>query len=111
MADRAVIVARGRTVSSEQLSARVTTTRPWRIRALDQAVLQRTLDARRRPFTITEGAADRQQITVSVTSDADAAALLAALVAEGVQVVSFQPAAGLLEQAYLTLTEESGDRR
>jgi ABC-2 type transport system ATP-binding protein len=45
-------------------------------------------------------------VEVQVASDADAADLLARLVADGVRVVAFQPAAGALEQAYLALTED-----
>ena len=50
--------------------------------------------------------ADRDTVAVELTSDAEAAGLLAALVRDGVPVVTFQPAAGVLEQAYLALTED-----
>jgi ABC-2 type transport system ATP-binding protein len=117
MADRAVIVARGRTVAVERLGAGSAApdadslgaagavppqSRGWRIRALDAGALQaalRGLERRAEP-------AGRDTVEVEVASDADAADLLADLVAAGVRVVAFQPAAGALEQAYLALTED-----
>ncbi len=124
MADRAVIVARGRTVAVEVLGAGSgarlpdgsvldadsagptaavpAQSRTWRIRALDLGALQgalQGLDRRAEP-------AGRDSVEVQVASDADAADLLARLVAAGVRVVAFQPTAGALEQAYLALTED-----
>ncbi len=77
-------------------------TRPWRIRALDQPALLAALARLGRPHE----PADRDTVAVELTSDAEAAGLLAALVRDGVPVVTFQPAAGVLEQAYLALTED-----
>jgi len=118
MADRAVIVARGRTVAVEMLSAGSASrsadrgadaagappaaARPWRIRALDQPALLAALARLGRPHE----PADRDGVAVELTSDAEAAELLAVLVRDGVPVVTFQPAAGMLEQAYLALTED-----
>ena len=124
MADRAVIVARGRTVAVEVLGAGSgarlpdgsvldadsagptaavpAQSRTWRIRALDLGALQGALhglDRRAEP-------AGRDSVEVQVASDADAADLLARLVAAGVRVVAFQPTTGALEQAYLALTED-----
>jgi ABC-2 type transport system ATP-binding protein len=128
MADRAVVVARGRTVAVEVLGAGSATAVPtgqgpdadgadlaapvavdsraqsrgWRIRALDPAALQAALQGLERRSE----PAGRDSVEVQVASDADAADLLARLVAAGVRVVAFQPAAGALEQAYLALTED-----
>jgi ABC-2 type transport system ATP-binding protein len=124
MADRAVIVARGRTVAVEVLGAGSDPRRPnssvldadragptaavpaqwrtWRIRALDLGALQAALQGLGR---LAEPAG-RDSVEVQVASDADAADLLARLVADGVRVVAFQPATGALEQAYLALTED-----
>jgi ABC-2 type transport system ATP-binding protein len=123
MADRAVVVARGRTVAVEVLGAGPATwvpdggsagpaapdgvaqrvgSRGWRIRALDLAALQSALHA----FERRAEPAGRDTVEVQVASDADAAELLARLVAEGVPVVAFQPAAGALEEAYMALTED-----
>ncbi|HYY12474.1 MAG TPA: ABC transporter ATP-binding protein [Kineosporiaceae bacterium] len=121
MADRAVIVARGRTVATEVLgegspgalygrpgTAGATAagvpgqTRTWRVRALDADALQAAL----RGFERRAEPAGRDTVEVQVASDADAADLLADLVGAGVRVVAFQPSAGALEQAYLALTED-----
>ena len=128
MADRAVVVARGRTVAVERLGADSATPlagslphgrpadgdssgasvpvprqpRGWRIRALDAAALQAVLRRLERPAE----PAGRDTVEVQVASDADAADLLADLVAAGVRVVAFSPATGALEQAYLSLTED-----
>ncbi len=111
MADRAVIVAAGRTVASEQLAVRALQARPWRVRSLDPAALLQALDRRQIGYTVPQSSAERDGVVLSVDSDAQAAALLADLVRDGVPVLSFQPAAGVLEQAYLALTDLSGERR
>jgi len=119
LVDRAVFVARGRTVSVETLGAtpgEQAAARTWRIRALDGPLLAAGL-ARLGRTTIEPvdadpdgargpGAAERDGLDVEIRSDAEAAELLSALVRDGVPVVSFQPAGGVLEQAYLALTEE-----
>ncbi len=122
MVDRAVIVARGRTVAVETLDGVGGTrtagsepgipqrgagsggagSRPWRIRALDGDLLLAGLDRLHRPH----GGPTREGVEVELGSDEEAAELLASLVRDGVPVVAFQPAAGVLEQAYLALTEE-----
>jgi ABC-2 type transport system ATP-binding protein len=105
MVDRAIIVSRGRTVSVETLNgplAPADRARPWRIRALDEAVLLQALQQQ----GVSHGPPEREGVQVELSTDAEAAALLAALVRENVPVVSFQPSAGVLEQAYLALTED-----
>ncbi len=102
MADRAVIVARGRTVAVEELADAGQARRTWRVRALDVGVLLAALDARRTPHS----PPDRDGVEVELGSDVDAAELLAALVRDGVPVVELAPASGVLEQAYLALTED-----
>jgi ABC-2 type transport system ATP-binding protein len=110
MADRAVIVARGRTVATEVLGASSSfspepdrvTPRPWRLRALDQPALLTALGRLGRSFE----AAERDGVDVELGTDTEAAELLAALVRDGVAVVSFTPVSNVLEQAYLALTED-----
>jgi ABC-2 type transport system ATP-binding protein len=102
MADRAVIVARGRTVAVEELAAASAARRTWRLRALDVAGLLAALDARRTPH----GPPDRDGVEVEIGSDVEASELLAGLVRDGVPVVEMAPASGVLEQAYLALTED-----
>ena len=107
MADRAVVVARGHTVAVQDLVETVTMRRTWRVRALDTAALAAGLAARALPFVVADGAnADRDGLDVELGSDAEAAALLADLVRAGVPVVAMHPAAGVLEQAYLALSED-----
>jgi ABC-2 type transport system ATP-binding protein len=109
MADRAVVVARGRTVSTEVLGGSASgdeadrpLLRTWRIRALDPAAL---LSALRRLGRDADPA-ERDAADVELATDAEAAELLTALVREGVAVVSFAPVTNVLEQAYLALTED-----
>jgi ABC-2 type transport system ATP-binding protein len=104
MADRAVFVAGGRTVAVETVSPAQTAVvrRDWKIRALDDAPLLAALDARGTEHS----APDRDGVTVRLGSDAEAAELLAELVRAGVPVVACHPAGGVLEQAYLALTED-----
>ena len=112
MADRAVIVARGRTVATERLAETASVRRPWRIKALDDAALAAALAAHAIAVLPPEpGSTERDGIQVELGSDVEAVALLAELVRDGVPVLSFQPAAGVLEQAYLSLTSLSGERR
>jgi ABC-type multidrug transport system ATPase subunit len=105
MVDRAVVVARGRIVSVETLTGPdtpVSRPRPWRVRALDEALLLQALDLQKVPH----GPPEREGVQVELNTEEAAAALLGALVRDGVPVVSFQPSAGVLEQAYLALTED-----
>jgi ABC-2 type transport system ATP-binding protein len=105
MVDRAVVVARGRSVSVETLNgpeASAPRARPWRIRALDETKLLAALDRQ----GVSHGPPEREGVQVELNTEEDAAALLAALVGDQVPVVSFQPSAGVLEQAYLALTED-----
>jgi ABC-2 type transport system ATP-binding protein len=106
MVNRAVVVAKGRTVSVETLNGPETGAAPraraWRVRALDEALLLQALDRQ----GVAHGPPEREGVQVELTSEPAAAALLAALVRDEVPVVSFQPSAGVLEQAYLALTED-----
>jgi len=105
MVDRAVIVARGRTVSVETLTGPATPVsrvRAWRIRALDAVALVRALDRQQ----VEHGAPGREGVEVQLSTDEEAAALLAALIRDDVAVVELHPSAGVLEQAYLALTED-----
>ena len=113
LADRAVLMNGGRTVDVLEdvgvggLGSDVvpgSRPRPWRVRALEPAQLLAALEDRGlRPRAAAGG------IDVVVPDEESAARLLAGLVADGVAVVSFAPATGLLEQAYLELDE--GSRR
>ncbi len=119
MADRAVIVAGGRTVAVETMdgaqpaggdAAPVIRARPWRVRALDPGSLIAALDRFGVRYTLPD-TPEREGVEVSIGTDTEASALLAELVRRGVRIVSFAPAAGVLEQAYLSMTALDGDRR
>ncbi|MDT7570279.1 MAG: type transport system ATP-binding protein [Actinomycetota bacterium] len=103
LADRVVFVDRGVTVGEHRLDQlpEATVARPWRLRALDNAVLLAAL---------AKGGYDHDPLTaagvdVRLVNDEAAAELLAALVRARVRVVSCQPLGGALEAAYLELTE------
>jgi ABC-type multidrug transport system ATPase subunit len=102
MADRAVVVVQGRTIAVETLDQVSEIQRTWRIRALDDQALVAALTRRGTPH----GVSDRYGVEVEIASDNDAAELLAALVADGVPVVACHPVSGVLEHAYLSLTED-----
>lgn len=102
MADRAVVVVQGRTIAVETLADVTESQRTWRIRALDDEALVTALTRRGTPH----GVSDRYGVEVEISSDPEAAELLAALVADGVPVVACHPVSGLLEHTYLSLTEE-----
>jgi len=114
MADDAVFLSRGRTVSSSA-DTDGPVPRTWQLRALalDAATAWLTSvgvawrpddDTTRDPFAppgpVTGG------VLLELADDATAARLLRDAVAADVPVLSFAPATGLLEQAYLALDEE-----
>jgi ABC-2 type transport system ATP-binding protein len=105
MVDRAVIVAGGRTVAVETLTGPAvpsTRLRDWRVRALDEAALLAALERQ----SVPHGLPQPDGVEVQLDTDEAAAALLAALIRDDVPVVSFHPSTGVLEQAYLALTED-----
>jgi ABC-2 type transport system ATP-binding protein len=69
---------------------------------LDGGALLQSLDRR----GLEHGPPDDEGVQVQLGTDEEAAALLTALVQDGVPVVSFSPSTGVLEQAYLALTED-----
>lgn len=111
MADDAVFLSKGRTVvDSWSAGAAVTARRTFHLKALSSGRLAAWLsdaDVTWRPDGPPGDAPDRPGgVLVDVTDDADAAHVLRAAVAAGVEVTSFAPVVGRLEQAYLDLEEE-----
>jgi ABC-2 type transport system ATP-binding protein len=103
VADRVVFIDRGLTVGEHNLAELPRAERRiWRVRALDMAALLAALDT----HTYQHGEPTPAGVDVELTSDEEAAALIAGLVGDGVPVVSCAPAGGALEAAYLELTEE-----
>ena len=104
VADRAVIVARGRTIETQQLDGDLVgaALASWRIDSLDPERLQgwlteRSVPARRVGGGLTE---------VEAAGEENAARLLADLVRDGIRVTAFTPSQGALESAYLAATED-----
>ncbi len=102
VADRAVFVNHGQTAGTRNITDLAAyARRPWRIRAADPAGLTAALDRRQ---IASAAAADGAEVTLG--SDDEAAELLAALIGDGIRVVTFAPAGGSLETAYLELTQD-----
>ena len=102
MADDAVYVQAGATVDPDRVEALRDRPRLWRVRAEDHVALDAALTGR------DDVSADHLGRLVPVRDEAEAADLLARLVADGVRVVAFGPAAGDMERTFLELTKESG---
>lgn len=107
LADDAVFLQSGRTVSSERVAQARTALRDWRLRVLDQPP-QAGADAATaalREIGVSEALIrrDRDALVVAFASDHDAAAALSKLVAAGVLLAEFAPATGRLEQTFLDL--------
>jgi ABC-2 type transport system ATP-binding protein len=101
LADRVVFVDGGSTVGEHRIDALPTaSTRTYRVRSLDPDALVPALAGEDHDAPTPAG------VDVRLASDDAAAALLARLVRDGVPVVAFQPLGGVLEAAYLELTEE-----
>ena len=107
LADRAVFLERGVSVSADRVAAARNTERAWRIRSLSPATLADALIVAGVPASrIT---VDPQGLIVPLTGDERAAELLASLVRAEVPVTSFAPAVGDLEHTFLDLnTPQNG---
>jgi ABC-type multidrug transport system ATPase subunit len=107
MADAAVYLENGVTVSADRIAQSKLAAREWRIRSLDVHSLRAALvDAGVGAESI---GSDRGELSVPLSSDADAAALLTALVRAGASISSFAPAVGDLEHTFLDLSRASGE--
>jgi len=103
MADTAVYLDAGVSVSAERLAAARSSARPWRITALDPAAVAPALAAAGVPAEAVS--LDGSSSVVALEGgDAAAARLLAALVGAGLPVVAFAPAVGELEHTFLDLS-------
>ncbi len=105
LADRVVFVDRGATVGEHRLDELPAgrALRPWRVRALDMALLVAALERNAYDFAPPTASG----VEVQLVGDDAAARLLARLVRDGVPVVAFAPLGGALEAAYLSLTDRS----
>lgn len=101
MADAAVYMSAGVTASRDAVTRAATAPRQWRIRALDDQRLTALLSQLGvEPHRVV---ADNRGVLVSVSGDADAAALLRALVTAGADISSYSPAVGEFEHTFLDL--------
>ncbi len=103
LADDAVFVEGGATVSAERLARAATTSRPWRIRAIDPAPLAVALADLGVPPASISPIGDA--VVVPLTTDEAAAGLLAELVRRGVRITAFAPAVGDFERTLQGLTD------
>ena len=106
IADRAVIVARGRSVATQDLgsdagSGSAPHSSRWRITSLDPPRLMAAL--------VHHGVATlplADAVDVEVAGDLAASELLAVLVGDGIPITAFAPSYGALETAYLAATQD-----
>lgn len=106
MADDAVFMVKGATVSTERVAAASQSRRLWRVRVVggDTSVETQKVLAAALPDVDAAGLRiDRRDILVPLSSEADAARALAALVGAGLAVTEFAPATGDLEHTFLDL--------
>lgn len=101
MADRAVIVSRGRTVETQAVDGVAPVSRTWRISALDRGRLVTFLGESGLPWRDAGTAVD-----VELGGDTDAAELLERLGGSGARVTAYAPLHGEMEAAYLAATED-----
>ena len=131
MADDAIFLSRGRTVSAGKVATAQAALRTWRLRSLSLATLLTWLGAVGATWLPDDDAVVRGPgmasagppggltggvdgpgsdgpggVLLQVDGEVGAAALLRDAVAAGVPVTSLAPAGGALEQAYLALEEE-----
>jgi len=102
-ADRVVFVAGGRIVAEQSVTdlRRTEDPAPWRIRALQPDRLLAALTG----YGVPLGPVDDQGAQIVLRGDRDAAALLAALLRDGVPVASLAPVSSVLESRYLAINE------
>ena len=108
MADAAVFISKGHTVRSQTLAEAGAQTRGYTIATLDVPALRRVLDENQVQATYQHDLdSPRGNAKTRLAGEAEAAALLNALVTAGVPVTAFAPSSGLLEETYLSLEEGS----
>ncbi|MGN8247029.1 ABC transporter ATP-binding protein [Cellulomonas soli] len=115
MADDAVFVSRGRTVTEGAFDPSAGAPRAWRVRALELPALTAWLTSVGAAWSPDDGGpfdplapvtAGPGAVLVQVADEEGAALLIRDAVTAGVPLVSVAPAGGALEQAYLALDEE-----
>ncbi len=100
IADDAVFLERGATVTEERVAAAQSKPREWRIRTLDPESLAAALA---RESLTPRSTSDPAETLIALPGEREAAALLGRLIAEGVPVTAYAPSVGDLEQTFLDL--------
>ncbi|WP_082487452.1 ABC transporter ATP-binding protein [Leifsonia sp. Root112D2] len=103
MADAAVYMSAGVTASADAVARAGASLRQWRIRVVDHTRLRLPEQLASVGVEPTRISIDNLGALVSVTGEADAAALLRALVGAGAEISAFSPAVGELEHTFLDL--------
>jgi ABC-2 type transport system ATP-binding protein len=107
IADRVVLVAGGKTVGEHTMTELATQARSaYRVRATDKEALTGALAAKGITPSTVAGSAAAGSVDLPAMAESEAADLLAALVADGIRVVAFEPLGSNLESVYLAMTEE-----
>jgi ABC-type multidrug transport system ATPase subunit len=107
LADTAVYIEAGASVSAERLARAESRARIWRIRALDpQSIVPALLSSGVAPEAVSS---DNSGILVSIAGEEHSAGILGGLVRAGVAVTSFAPATGDLEHTFLDLQSRQID--
>lgn len=101
MVDGAVFMSKGSTLGAGADAMVADAKTRYRVEALDAAALRAALVSYAQPIEEAEGG-----LVVRVADERQAAALLAALVRDGVPVHRFGPAGSALEQTYMLMNEE-----
>jgi len=101
MVDGAVFMSKGSTLGAGADAMVADAKTRYRVEALDAAALRGALVSYAQPIEEAEGG-----LVVRVADERQAAALLAALVRDGVPVHRFGPAGSALEQTYMLMNEE-----
>lgn len=105
MADTAVYLEAGVTVSADRIAQTRLTARPWRIRSSQRAKLVDALLAA--GIGLSQIGDDRGDLLVPIAGETPAAELLARLVGDGVPISTFAPAVGDLEHTFNDLQRPS----
>ncbi|MFQ4148380.1 ABC transporter ATP-binding protein [Arthrobacter sp. LAPM80] len=104
IADGAVFVNQGRSVLAQTVDEAAGQGRRYSIAALDPQALAVAMTSLGLGFEA--GTGRRDSMTVGLGSEADASRLLRDLVQAGVDVCSFAPASGALEESYMSMKAE-----
>ncbi|RUQ99177.1 ABC transporter ATP-binding protein [Labedella endophytica] len=106
LADDAVYVEGGASVSAERLARAGAAARPWRIRSIDPAHLSWSIADLGVPTADVSTIGDA--VLLPFASDDEAASFLAELVRRGVRVTAFAPAIGDFERTFQGLGDVDG---